>query len=148
VVVEDVVVAVRVEVCAAALLIETEVGDRLQVAGLAAPAGELVTEQVRETVPVNELDGVTVMVEVLPLVAPGLTAMLPLLERVKLLLPLGGSQKPEQPEINPAMSGTATNTCRVHLLVIIASPQRSSASFAGRSHTHRCRARTAICAVS
>ncbi len=76
--------AVNVAVCAVVLLIVTEVGDRLQVAGLDAPEGELVTAQVRETEPVNELDGVTVMVA--SPVAPGLTVMLPLLERLKLVL--------------------------------------------------------------
>ena len=59
---------------------ETEVGARPQVVGLVAPVGELVTEQVRDTVPVKVLDGVTVMVAVLPLVAPGFTLRLPLLE--------------------------------------------------------------------
>lgn len=75
-------VAVNVEVCAVVLVIETEVGERLQVVGSVAPEGELVTEQLSETVPVNELEGVMVMVEVFPEVAPGATVMLPLLESV------------------------------------------------------------------
>ena len=56
----------------------------LQVAGSLAAVG--VMAQVRLTVPVNPLaPGVTVMVEVLPLVAPGLTEMLPPLLREKVL---------------------------------------------------------------
>jgi hypothetical protein len=82
VLVVDVVAAVRMEVCAAAVLMETEVGDKLQAAGLVAPVGDEVTAQARETVPVNEFAGVTVMVDVLPLVPPGVTEMLPLFERV------------------------------------------------------------------
>jgi hypothetical protein len=123
VLVEDVVVAVRMEVCAVALLIETEAGDRPQVVGLVAPVGELVTEHVRETVPVNELAGVTVMVEVLPLVPPGVTEMLPLLERVKLLVPLGRSQNFEQPTVNTTTtSEAAANNTRAHFLAFIAVP--------------------------
>ena len=124
-VVDDVVVAVSVEVCAAALLIETEAGERLQVAGLVAPEGELVTEQERETVPVNEFEGVTLTVDVFPLVAPGATLMLPLLVRVKLVLVLlvfGGSQNPEQPTAKATMSGAAANNNLPHLPVFIAVP--------------------------
>jgi hypothetical protein len=80
-VVEDAVVAVNVAVIADVLLMSTDVGERLHVAGLLAPVGAL-TVQLRSTVPVKELDGVTVMVEVLPDVAPGLMVMLPLLVRV------------------------------------------------------------------
>jgi hypothetical protein len=109
------VVAVRVEVCAVVLLMVTEVGERLQVAGLVAPVGELVTEQVRETVPVNELPGVTVTVDV-PL-APGTTVIFPLLERVKLVL-LGASQKP----LHPASSGAAPNNTHAHFPIFIAAP--------------------------
>jgi len=84
---------------------ETEVGERLHVVGLVAPLGEFVIEHVRDTVPVKELEGVTVMVEVLPLVAPGVTLMLPLFDSVKSLLPLGASQNPEQPAMNAVTSG-------------------------------------------
>lgn len=87
---------------------ETEVGERLQVVGLVAPLGEFVIEHVRDTVPVNELEGVTVMVEVLPLLAPGVTLMLPLFDRVKSLLPFGASQNPEQPAMNAMISGAET----------------------------------------
>jgi hypothetical protein len=45
----------------------------VQVTGLVAPAGAVVTAQVKATVPANAFDGVTVMVEVLPVVAPGTT---------------------------------------------------------------------------
>jgi len=93
----DVVVAVSVAVSAVELLSVTDVGERLHVTGLAAPDGDVVTAQVSVTVPENELDGVTVIVEVLPEVAPGLlTLMVPLLERVKSEEPTG-FQKPLQP---------------------------------------------------
>ena len=52
-----------VEVTAAVPVTSGAVGLRLQVAGLVAAAG--VTAQVRSTVPVKPLDGVTEMVEVL-----------------------------------------------------------------------------------
>lgn len=108
-VVEEVVVAVRVDVCGAVLLMEMEAGESPQVVGLVAPAGELVMEQARETVPVNELDGVTVIVEVLPVVAPGATVMFPLFESVKSLLPFGASQNPEHPGMNAMISGAITS---------------------------------------
>ena len=60
--------AVRVAVTAPDVTL-TEDG-MLQVTGLAAPVGMVVTEQARLTAPVNPLAGVTVMVEVLPVVAP------------------------------------------------------------------------------
>lgn len=121
--VDDVVFAVRIDVCAVELAKVTDAGERLQVAGLVAPEGELVTAQVSVTVPVNELAGVTVMVEVLPLVAPGATEMLPLLVSVKLLLELlGGSQKPEQPMTKTMMSGAAARTTLHHFTALIASP--------------------------
>jgi hypothetical protein len=78
-VVEDVVEVVSVEVGAMALLMTTEVGDRPQVAGLAAPVGGVTTQE-SVTVPVKEFEGVTVMSEV-PVV-PGTTEMSPLLERL------------------------------------------------------------------
>ncbi len=80
-VVVDEVVAVSVEVCAVALLKVSEVGERLHVVGLVAPDGQLVTAQVSVTVPVNELPGVTVMVECCRSLHRGLTVMLPLLVR-------------------------------------------------------------------
>ena len=65
----------------------------------------------------NELDGVTVMVEVLPDVAPGLTErLLGLLEREKLvLLPLGACQKSP----HPARSGRAARKSPAHLACLI-----------------------------
>src|SRR5271157_348211 len=84
-VVVEVVLTVSVAVCAVELLIVTEAGT-VHVAGLVAPVGPT-TAQVRSTVPVNAPKGVTVMVEVLPVVAPGLTVMLPLLLRKKLVEP-------------------------------------------------------------
>jgi len=114
---------VRVALCAAALLMETEAGETLQVAGLVAPVGALVTEQVRETVPVKELAGDTVMVEVLPLVEPGLTLILPLFESVKLLLlAAGGFQKWEQPDAKAIMIGAAAKMRRLHAPLFIAVP--------------------------
>lgn len=125
--VEGVVVAVRVALCAAALLMETEAGETLQVAGLVAPVGALVTEQVRETVPVKELAGDTVMVEVLPLVEPGLTLILPLFESVKLLLLAGGGfQKLEQPDAKTIMIGAAAKMRRLHAPLFIAVPRFAS----------------------
>jgi hypothetical protein len=114
----DVVVAVSAEVSAVVVLMVTEAGERLQVAGLAAPEGELVTEQVSATVPVNELAGVTVIVEVLPLVAPAVTLMLPLLERVKLVPLPGASQKP----LHPASRGAAPSSIHAHIPIFIAAP--------------------------
>jgi hypothetical protein len=96
----DAVVAVNVAVIADVLLRSTEVGERLHVAGLLAPAGPL-TVQFRSTVPVKEFAGVTVMVEVLPDVAPGLMVMLPLLVRLKSVpLPVGACQKSPHPVRN------------------------------------------------
>jgi hypothetical protein len=116
--VEDVVAAVSVDVCAAVPLMVTEAGERLQVAGLVAPEGAVETAQVSATLPVNEFAGVTVIVAVLPVVAPGLKVMFPLLERVKLLLPLGASQNP----LHPASSGTAASIRRAHFPMFIAAP--------------------------
>jgi hypothetical protein len=62
----------------------TEVGATVQVAGVLAPVGVAVALQARATVPVSPLEGVTVMVEVLPVVAPREPMlMLPLLVNVK-----------------------------------------------------------------
>ena len=68
---------VRVAICAVVPLIVTEVGEILHVAGSVAAFD--VNEQLRFTMPVNPPDGVTVMVEVLPVVAPGATLIAPLL---------------------------------------------------------------------
>jgi hypothetical protein len=114
----DVVLAVSVAVSAVELLIVTDVGERLQVTGLVALDGDVVTAQVSATVPLNELDGVTVIVEVLPDVAPGLlTVMVPLLERVKSEEPIG-FQKPLQ----PARSSGAASANPVHFFNLIAAP--------------------------
>jgi len=78
--VEEVVAAVNVDVCAEVLLNVRDVGDKLHVAALVALVGVLVTEHANATVPVNELPGVTVIVEV-PL-PPGAMLMLPLFESV------------------------------------------------------------------
>jgi hypothetical protein len=76
-----VVVTVRVEVSAEAPVMLTEVGDRAQVAGLLAAVGLMA--QVRATLPVNPPEGVTLIVDVLPVVAPAATEMLPLLLKAK-----------------------------------------------------------------
>jgi hypothetical protein len=90
--------------------------ERLQVAGLVALEGEVVSAQVSATVPVKELPGVTVMVEV-P-VEPGLTVRLPLLARVKLAELLGASQKPAQPD----SSGTTASSIHTHFDLFIDPP--------------------------
>jgi hypothetical protein len=64
-----VVTTVRTEVTAVVPVTSGVVGFRLQVAGLVAPTGP-VTAQVRGTLPVNPLDGVTETVDVFPVVAP------------------------------------------------------------------------------
>jgi hypothetical protein len=71
-----VVVMVSVEV-RAPLVISTEAGDKLQVAGFVEAFD--VNAQVSATVPVKPLEGVTVMVDVFPVVAPELTEIFPLL---------------------------------------------------------------------
>jgi hypothetical protein len=103
------------------LLKVSEVEERLHIgyAELVAPEGALVTAQVSVTVPVNELVGVTVMVEVPLLAAPELTVMLPLLESVKLvLLLLGACQKFPQ----PARSVAAANN-PIQRPIFIAAPR-------------------------
>jgi hypothetical protein len=97
----DVVVAVSVAVSAEVPLMETDVGERLHVGVLTGFETLVVTAQVSVTVPVNEFDGVTVMSEVLLLVAPAVTVMLPPLERAKSVLPVGAAQKFLHPERKP-----------------------------------------------
>jgi hypothetical protein len=79
----------RAEVAAVVETVNTSVPEPLtdedareHVAGSLAAAG--LTEQLRLTAPVNPLTAATVIVEVLPVVAPGATVMLPLFFRVKL----------------------------------------------------------------
>jgi hypothetical protein len=112
------VVAVSVEVTAVVSLIVSEDEERLHVVGSVAPEGDVVTAQVSATVPVNELVGVTEIVEVFPVVAPGLTVMLPLLVSVK--LPPVFSQKSLQPL---RRSGAATNNNFAHFPIFIAAPR-------------------------
>jgi hypothetical protein len=118
------VAAVSVEVCADVLLKVSELGERLHVVGSVALEGVVVTEQLSVTVPVKELPGVTVMVEV-P-VEPGLTLMLPLLESVKLLLLLlpGACQKFPQ----PATSGAAASNNHDHFPIFITTTPVSGSS--------------------
>jgi hypothetical protein len=112
----DVVLAVSVAVSAVELLIVTDVGERLHVTGLVALDGDVVTAQVSATVPENELDGVTVIVEV-PVFPAVLTLMVPLFERVKSEEPIG-FQKPLQ----PARSSGAASANSVHFFNLIAAP--------------------------
>jgi hypothetical protein len=116
-----VVVAVSVDVCAVELLKVSEVEERLHVVGLTAFESVVVTAQVSVTVPVNELPGVTVMVEV-PVEAC-VTVMLPLLLREKLLLPaFGFCQKSPQ----PAKNGVAASNTSAHFPILIAAPLKLS----------------------
>lgn len=69
---------VKVDVTADVPVMLAEVGDRLHVAGSLEAVGLM--EQVKATVPVNPPDGVTLIVDVLPDVAPGFTVMLPPLD--------------------------------------------------------------------
>jgi hypothetical protein len=64
-------------------VVVADAGLRLQVGESMAPEGAEVMAQVRLTVPLNPPTGLMVMLEVLPVVAPGLTLMAPLLESVK-----------------------------------------------------------------
>jgi hypothetical protein len=82
-VVASVVFSVSVAVTAEVPAMLTEDG-MLQVAGVPVVG---VTAQLRATGPVKPPTGVMVMVEVLPVVAPPSTVMLPLFEIMKLLLP-------------------------------------------------------------
>jgi hypothetical protein len=77
-VVVDVELAVSVAVTALVPVTLTDDGIE-QVTGLVAPLGGE-TEQLRPTLPVNPLEGVTLIVEVLPVVAPWTTAIFPLFE--------------------------------------------------------------------
>jgi hypothetical protein len=125
VVVVDEVAAVSVEVAAAVPLTETDAGLRLHDGGLVALVGELVTAQERVTVPVNESDGVTEMVVVLPAAAPGLTVMLPLFDREKSVVVVlaGACQKSPHPASMP-LTGIATRSDAniAHLPNFIAAP--------------------------
>jgi hypothetical protein len=133
----DVVVAVSTAVSGVAPLMETEVGERLHVGVLTGFETLVVTAQVSVTVPLNEFAGVTVMVEVLPLVAPPVTVMLAELERAKSVLPVGAAQKflhPERKPIarqliprtqtveKPVRSGAAIVRSRASSLKFIAAP--------------------------
>jgi hypothetical protein len=91
--------------------------------GSVAPDIEVVTAQLRVIVPENELPAVTVMVEVSPLVAPGLTRMLPLLVSVKPLLPqVGHCQKSPHPVRKKAKNGVAASINLDQLPIFIAAP--------------------------
>jgi hypothetical protein len=115
-VVVAVVAAVSVEVCAESSVKVSDVGDTLQVVGLVALDGEVVMAQESETVPVNVLDGVTVMVEVLPVV------------------PLGACQKSPQ----PANSGTTASRNLAQLPIFIAAPCFSPDEFRSKGNASEC----------
>lgn len=136
-VVVAVVAAVSVEVCAESSVKVSDVGDTLQVVGLVALDGEVVMAQESETVPVNVLDGVTVMVEVLSVVAPGATVMEPLFERLKSplpVVPLGACQKSPQ----PANSGTTASRNLAQLPIFIAAPCFSPDEFRSKGNASEC----------
>jgi len=63
------VATVAVEVPAVAPVILTELGLKVTVGGLVAPEGPL-TDAAKATLPVKPFEGVTVMTEVFPVVAP------------------------------------------------------------------------------
>ena len=71
--------AVSVAVTAVVPVTDSEVGT-VQVTGLTALAGAVVTAQLRATVPVNPFEGVMLTVDVLPVVAPAVTAIAPLFD--------------------------------------------------------------------
>ena len=104
---------------------ETEAGERLHEGALVALVGELVTAQERVTVPVNELDGVTEIVVVLPVASPGLTVMLPLFDKEKSVVVVlaGACQKSPHPASRP-LTGIATSSDAnlAHLPNLIAAP--------------------------
>jgi hypothetical protein len=126
-VVVGVVTAVTAAVSAVVPLIETEVGDRLHVTGLVGLERLVVTAQVRLTVPVNEFSGVTVICEVLPLVAPAVTVMLPPLASVKPELPAGAAQKFLQPARKPHPRSPIPKTAMLKTRKQSGAPQNSRA---------------------
>jgi hypothetical protein len=118
------VVTVSNDVSAVVPVIETDVGERLH-PGRVGFERVLVTAQVNATVPVKEFDGVTEIVEVLPVVAPGATVRLAgEAERAKLVFvpQEGHSQKSPQPVMKQATSGAAASNNRVQLPIFIAAP--------------------------
>jgi hypothetical protein len=140
-VVEATVVAVSVAVTADVLEMERDVGERLHVAELLALVGPL-TEHERSIVPVNELAGVTVMLEVLPDVAPGLMErLLGLLEREKLVPVLGACQKSP----HPARKGRTIRNSPAHLERLIVAPIPAPVGAGFQSRTHTCRLLWFIC---
>jgi hypothetical protein len=139
VVVVAVVVAVSVEVCAASVLKSSDVEERLQVVGLTAFVGDLVTAQESVTVPVNEPDGVTVMAAVLPVVAPGASVIAPPLVREKEELPLplpplGACQKFP----HPARNGAAASINLAHFPIFIAAPRFSPDGSCSKGNASEC----------
>jgi hypothetical protein len=121
-VVVEVVVAVSVDVGAVAdeLVMSTEVGEREHVGTLTAFEGEFEIAQVKSTVPVKVLAGVTVIVEVLLVVPPGVTLMLVLLDSANVVLAEGAFQKPLQPA--KPDTNVATSNNRFHCPTFIATP--------------------------
>jgi hypothetical protein len=116
------VVTVSVDVSADVPVIETDVGERLH-PGAVGFERELVTAQVSPTVPVNEFDGVTVIVEV-PLALGATVRLAGEGERVKLVLlpPPGACQKSPQPVRKHARIGVAVSKIRAQLPIFITAP--------------------------
>jgi hypothetical protein len=73
----------------APLMLTGDVVPKLNVGGLAAPDGLDVSAALNVTLPVKPPVGVIVIVDVLPVVAPGFTEIVPLLPRAK----VGGGTK-------------------------------------------------------
>ena len=84
--VAEIVLMVRVPVAAAAPVMFTEFVTP-QVGGVIPPGG-LVSTQVRFTPPVNPFEGVTLIVEVFPVVAPAATVTPPLFDKANPAAPL------------------------------------------------------------
>jgi hypothetical protein len=116
-------VAVKVGVCAVALLKVSEDEEKLQVgySEEVAPVGALVTEQLSVTVPVNELPGVTVIVTYGE-VAPWATVTLLVRAKPVVVVVFGACQKSPQ----PARSGAAASNNRAHLPILIAAPSSAA----------------------
>jgi len=122
-----VVVTVSVEVCAVLPLSVTEAGLRLQAAGSLAAVGLI--EQLRFTVPKKPFVPVTLMIEVFPVVAPGLTVIAPSLPAP----PLG-------PNVGSAVTVSKTvvvalNAPEVPVTVTVAGPPKEAVVLAESVNT-------------
>ena len=120
------VVAVRVVVP----LVVTELEESVHLGSVAFDS-EVVTVQLSETVPVNELTGETVMVAVSSVVAPGATMRLAgegesVKPAAAQVVQGGACQKSPQPVSKHAKNGVAASKIRPQLPILIAAPLRRS----------------------